>query len=209
MNLLNNLKWRYATKKFDPVRKISEDNLNKLLTAANLSPSSYGLQPYKIIRVTSPELRSLLREFSWNQSQITDAAEMLIFCNYTKFGTSEIDEYLNLTCEIRNQSFDTIKGYGDFMTEKLGEKSELEMFRWSSNQAYLALANLISASAELKIDSCPMEGFDSTKYNEILGLTSRHLNSLVVVTLGYRHSSDSTQHLSKVRKPLSTLVESV
>ncbi len=207
MNLIKNLKWRYATKHFDSLKKVSQENLNKLMEVVQLSVSSYGLQLYKVLIIEDKELREKLKPASWEQSQITDASHLFIFCNYTNVNTKNVDEFLELTAKTQDIHINNLNGYGDFIKAKIDEMTKLEQNNWTVRQTYLALGNLINACAELKIDACPMEGFDSEKYNAILGLTEQNLNATVIATIGYRLEEDSAQFHLKVRKPLNKLFE--
>jgi nitroreductase len=199
-NFLNNQNWRYATKKFDISKKISTDNINTLKEAIRLSSSSYGLQPYKIIIVENPKLREKLQPAAWGQSQIVEASHLLIFANDTNIGDDAIDVYLNSISATRQIPIEALTGYGDFMKSKISTLEPAVKDVWTSKQTYLALGNLLNAAAELKIDVTPMEGFDPTQVNEILGLDKLNLNASLIATIGYRHEEDATQHQKKVRK---------
>jgi nitroreductase len=192
--------WRYATKKFDTTKKISTEDLNTLKEAIRLSTSSFGLQLYKVIIVENPEIRAKLLAASWGQSQITDASQVVVFANYTKIDNSDIDAYLNNIVATRGIPLEAISGYGDFMKGAISSKSNEDQNVWNQKQTYLALGNLLNAAAELKIDACPMEGFDAAQYNQILGLDELNLNAAVVCPIGYRSPEDDTQHYKKVRK---------
>ena len=209
MELIENLKWRYATKKFDPVKKVNPEDLEKIKEAIQLSASSYGLQLYKILMIEDKALRERLKPASWGQSQITDASHLLVFCNYSVVRDEHIDTYLELKAQTQGTNLNDLNGYGDFMKKKLAEKTDMEQNHWTARQAYLALGNLLAACAELKIDACPMEGFEPQQYNDILGLTERGLNAAVVATIGYRSKEDKTQNAGKVRKPLHLLFEPI
>lgn len=209
MDIINSLKWRYATKKFDPNKTISNKDLGLLKQAVQLSVSSYGLQLYKVLIIEDKEIRKKLQTASWNQKQITEASHLFVFCNYNKVESDHIDSFIRLTAETRNLEFEKIKGYGDFIKTKLSEKNEIEQSNWLERQPYLALSNLLMACASMQIDSCPMEGFESDEYNRILGLDEKGLNACVIATVGYRDSSDETMKLSKVRKPIEVLFEEV
>ena len=209
MEFIQNQNWRYATKKFDQNRKVSSENLELLKQVVQLSVSSYGLQLYKVLIIENQEIRKKLLTASWNQSQITDASHLLVFCNYTEVKSQDIDYYIDLTATAKNQKSESLKGYGDFMKMKLSEKTKEEQFYWSKCQTYIALANLLSACAELKIDSCPMEGFEPKQYNQILGLNEQGLNASVIATIGYRSAEDLTQNSAKVRKPEQELFENI
>lgn len=197
---IENLKWRYATKKFDPTKKISQEDLDILLDAVSLSASSYGLQPYKVLVVENLEIREQLRPAAWGQSQITDASHLIVFANRTNFGNELVDDYISNVGTTRALPTESLKGYAEFMKSKLLPLSEDSKAVWTAKQTYIALGNLLSAAAFLKIDSCPMEGFDAQKFNEILNLDKMDLNASVLATLGYRSEEDTTQHLKKVRK---------
>jgi len=207
MNYIENLKWRYATKRFDSSKKISTENLEKLKEAIQLSVSSYGLQLYKVIIVENAALREKLKPASWGQDQITEASHLVVFCNYTNVKDKHVDDFLNMVAKSQDMEVKNLSGYGDFMKGKIKEMTTSESFNWTSRQTYLALGNLLSACAELKIDSCPMEGFEPEKYNEILGLYKQGLNAAVIATIGYRSNEDHTQNRPKVRKPLNELFE--
>ncbi len=207
MNYIENLKWRYATKKFDSSKKISSENLEKLKEAIQLSVSSYGLQLYKVIIVENSTLREKLKSVSWGQDQITEASHLVVFCNYTNVKDKHVDNFLNKTAKTQDMEIKNLSVYGDFMKGKINEMTKSESFNWTSRQTYLALGNLLSACAELKIDSCPMEGFEAEKYNDILGLSEQGLNAAVIATIGYRSNEDHTQNRPKVRKSLNELFE--
>ena len=199
-DLLQNRNWRYATKKFDPSKKISAENLDALLEAARLSASSYGLQPYHIFVISAPEIREQLKPVSWGQSQITDASHLLVFAGVNDFDQTLLDGYLNRVSNTRKIPLDNLKDYGDFMKSKLLGLPVQTKQQWAARQVYLALGNVMQAAAELAIDSCPMEGFEVEKYNEILGLSKKGLTAAVLLPVGYRSEEDATQHLAKVRK---------
>lgn len=202
---IDKLNWRYATKKFDSSKKIEKEKLNTLLEATRLSASSYGLQPYHVLIVENEEVRQKLKPVSWGQSQITDASHLIVFTNKTAFKEDLVDDYLKNVGATRGVAEKDLKGYSDFMKSKLMELSDTEKEVWTSNQVYLALGNVMTIAAELEIDTCPMEGFETEKYNEILGLNGKSLNAVVVLAIGYRSREDETQHYPKVRKSTKEL----
>lgn len=206
---IENQNWRYATKKFDATKKISTEDLNTLKEAIQLSTSSYGLQPYKVLIIENPEIRKQLQPVSWGQTQIVDASHLLVFANYTSLDENHIDDYVKNIAKSRKLEVENLKGYADFMKSKILALPKDELAIWTSKQTYLALGNLINAAAELKIDVTPMEGFEPEKYNEILGLNKLGLNASLVAPLGYRHDEDANQHLAKVRKPITELFETI
>lgn len=199
-NFIKNANWRYATKKFDATKKVSDADLQTLKEAIRLSASSYGLQPYQVILVENQELRAQLQPAAWGQSQIVDASHVLVFANFTNIGDTEIDAYLKNMAETRGLPLEALQGYGDFMKSKISSLPVEQRNNWTSKQTYLALGNLLNAAAELNIDVTPMEGFEPEKVNEILGLNERGLNASLIATIGYRHAEDATQSYAKVRK---------
>jgi len=199
-NFIKNANWRYATKKFDATKKVSNEDMEILKEAIRLSASSYGLQPYKVIFVENPEVRAQLQPAAWGQSQIVEASHLLVFANITDFGNSQIDTYINNIAVTRGLPIDALQGYSDFMKSKISTLPLENRNIWTSKQTYIALSNLLNAAAELNIDVTPMEGFEPAKFNEILGLDALGLNASLVATIGYRHSEDDTQNYVKVRK---------
>lgn len=199
--IIENLNWRYATKKFDADKKITETDLAVLKEAIRLSASSYGLQPYQVIIVENKELRQQIKAVGWNQTQITDSSELVIFANITNVGATEIQKYIANMAQVREIPLASLKGFEDMMNNAVDSLTDDAREIWTAKQAYIALGTLLSAAADLKIDATPMEGFDCNAVNTILGLTEKGLSAAVIVSLGYRHDQDATQHLKKVRKP--------
>lgn len=208
-SFITNQNWRYATKKFDATKKVSNEDLQILKEAIQLSTSSYGLQPYKVLIIENPEIRKRLQPVSWGQTQIVDASHLIVFANYTNITETHIDDYINNIAQSRKLNVEDLAGYSDFMKSKILALPQEQLAVWTSKQTYLALGNLLNAAAELKIDVTPMEGFEPEKYNEILGLDKLGLNASLVAPIGYRHEEDATQHLVKVRKPLEELFETI
>ncbi|WP_299606771.1 NAD(P)H-dependent oxidoreductase [uncultured Aquimarina sp.] len=209
MQLIQNLEWRYATKKFDPEKKVSKSDLENIKKAISLAASSYGLQAYKVLIIEDPEVRKKLQPESWGQSQIVDASQLIVFCNYTNVDNQVIDDYLKLKADIQNLNLEDLKGYGDFMKSKITELPDEIMKAWTAKQTYIGLGNLLVACAELKIDACPMEGFSPEGYDNILNLSEKGLSAAVIATIGYRSEEDMTQHSKKVRKPIQELFETI
>lgn len=199
-NLLDSPNWRYATKKFDASKKISDTDLQTIKEAIRLSASSYGLQPYKVLIIESPEIRAKIQPVAWGQSQIVEASHLLVFANQTHFGDAEIEAFGANIVETRGISAESIQGYVDFMKSKISTLPLETRNNWTSKQAYIALGTLLNTAASLKIDATPMEGFEPEKVNEILGLDKLNLNATLIVALGYRHEDDIAQHFKKVRK---------
>lgn len=207
MQLIKDLKWRYATKKYDATKKVSTENIAHIKEAVALAASSWGLQLYKIIDVKNPAIRESLKPHSWGQTQITDASHLFVFCSHTTVSDQDTDDYLALKSKMQGMSVEDLKGYGDFMKMKINEKAPEEVLAWTTRQTYIALGNALIAAAALEIDTTPIEGFEPEKYNEILGLKEKGLSASVVLAIGYRHEEDATQHQPKVRKSIDTLFD--
>lgn len=198
--LLDNLNWRYATKKFDAAKKIADADLNTLKEAVRLAASSYGLQPYKVVIVENPEIREQLKAAAYGQTQITDASQIFIFANDLNAGAESVDAYIKNISETRGVPADALAGFADMMKGTIANLSQEAKNIWTAKQTYIALGTLLAAAAELKIDATPMEGFNAAAFNEILGFDKLGLNASVIATVGYRHGEDDTQHYKKVRK---------
>lgn len=202
---LKDQRWRYATKRFDTTKKVSVGKLNILKEAIQLAPSSYGLQAFKVLIIEDSNLRQRLLPYSWGQRQITECSHLFVFCYYTAGYMHEVDKYIEHTARERKQALEDLKGYGDFIKTQLFEMGSGELNAWASRQTYIAMNNLLAACASLRIDSCPMEGFDPNGYDEVLGLSDQHLCAAIIAPVGYRDSEDKSQYLRKVRKPFEDL----
>ncbi|MBE7640370.1 NAD(P)H-dependent oxidoreductase [Salegentibacter sp. BLCTC] len=199
-NYNEKLNWRYATKKFNPEKSLSEEQVDYLQKSIQLSASSYGLQPYEVFVVTDKETKEKLKEAAWNQSQLTDASHVFIFAGLKKLNENYIDSYLENISKIREMKVQDLSGLKDMLTSNIVEKPEEQQKIWAQKQAYIALGNLLSAAAHLKVDTCPMEGFDAKKIDQVLGISGTNLTTAVIATAGYRSYEDQMQHAKKVRK---------
>ncbi|WBL26340.1 NAD(P)H-dependent oxidoreductase [Zunongwangia sp. HGR-M22] len=199
-NTIENLKWRYATKKFDASKKISKENLEELLEGVQLSASSYGLQPYQIFVVENPEVREKLKAAAWNQTQLTEASQVIVFANHKKLDEAYVDNYIKNVAETRDLKVEDLQGMADMIKNSTLQFSDAEQNEWAQKQAYLALGFLLNTAAHLKIDVCPMEGFSAEEFDNILGLEEKGLHTAVIACVGYRSKEDKTQHAAKVRK---------
>ncbi len=200
--LVHALNWRYATKKFDPNKQIPKEDRETLFESLRLSASSMGLQPYRFIRVTNADLREQLRKVSFDQSQITDASEMIVFAAKTEYSVSDIERIIRLGGELRGYDEDKLVKRIESTKRYVDRKSKSELFEWNARQAYIAMGSLLTAAAVLGIDACPMEGINGAEYDRILGLNPLNLGSLAVVTLGYRSEIDKYSSEAKVRLPM-------
>jgi len=206
-NYIDDLNWRYAVKQFDASKEVSEEDLQKLIDAVQLSASSYGLQPYKILVIKDQAVKEKLKAAGYNQSQFSDATAVFVFAHQTDFDVELIDSYIELSERIKELETGTLAGYANLMKNALLNLPQEAKAGWTSRQAYIALGNLLSAAAAHKIDACPMEGFEAAAFDEILGLTEQNLHAVVVAAVGYRSAEDETQHAPKVRRPQEELFE--
>jgi nitroreductase len=196
--LLTQLEWRYATKRFDSSKKIAADTWAALESSLVLSPSSFGLQPWRFLVVNDKPTREKLMPLSWNQSQIVDASHMVVLAAKKDLSKEDVQRYVKRIAEVRGVSESDIAGYRDMMVGFVeGTKGTIN--EWAAKQVYIAMGVLLTSAALLGIDACPMEGIDPAKYDEILGLPKDGYRTLAVVTLGYRHGEDSYAGAKKVR----------
>jgi nitroreductase/dihydropteridine reductase len=205
--IIEDLNWRYAVDQFDPKQKVSDDDLNTILEAFRLAPSSYGLQPLKLLVIENHSLRSELLAVSYNQRQVVDCSHLLVICAYEQITETIIDKLMLLTSAAQNKSMESMEGYAAFLKRTILAMEPEDMKQWNSRQAYIALGHILHTCAQLRIDSTPMEGFQKEAYDELLGLKGQNLHSVVACPIGYRSEHDTQQHQPKVRKPLNDVVE--
>ena len=209
-DLVAQLRWRYAVKKFDPARKIPGDQWNDLEQALVLTPSSYGLQPWRFVVVTDAETRAKLRPASWNQSQVTDCSHYVVFACRGKFGAADIDRYVKRIAEVRGVAAESLARYRDAMVRDLVEGPRSKAIdEWVALQTYIALGNFMTAAAVAGIDTCPMEGIEPLKYDEILGLPAEGCRTAVACAAGYRAADDKYAAAPKVRYPVDDVIRRV
>lgn len=205
--IIKDLNWRYATKKFDPTKKISSDNLNVILESLRLTPSSYGLQPYKFLLVENSELREELTGASYNQEQVKDASHLIVMCAYRELKLEHVYNYMGRIASARNVDKETLDGFSN-MIQNTSLKMELSKQKgWMESQVYIALGQLMHTCANLKIDATPMEGFNAAEYDRILNLEAQNLHATLVCPIGYRHEDDFTQSRAKVRKSIDEIID--
>lgn len=197
--IIDDLEWRYATKKFDSNKKINDSDLNELLESLRLAPSSFGLQPWKFIVIDNEKLRAEMRKCAWDQSQITDASHIIVLCAKNDIGEKEIDEFVNKVSEIRGISLVDLGKHKEMLMGYRNNATNKFISNWAKRQLYIALGFLISVAARKRIDSCPMEGFENEKFDNLLGLNNSEYCSVAVCALGYRADDDSYAKLKKVR----------
>ncbi len=199
-NELEQLNWRYATKKFDTSKKLTTQQLDGLLTAIQLAPTSYGLQPFKVLVVSNPVVREQLKAAAYGQTQVSDASELLVFATYANYTEDHVDEYATNIIATRGVKPADIQGFVDTMKGTVNGLTQEQLQVWNTKQAYIALGFLLQTAALNGIDACPMEGFDAAKFDEILGLADKNLKAIVIAPIGFRAEDDTYQHYKKVRK---------
>lgn len=206
--LLQALQWRYATKQFDPSRKIPASTWTALEDALVLTPSSFGLQPWKFLVIQDAALREKLVPHSWNQRQVADASHLVIMTVRKKVDVAHVDRFMAETAKSRGIGVDALAGYRTMIVKDVveGERSRIAT-EWAIRQAYIALGNLMTSAALLGIDTCPMEGFEVARYDEILGLEPLGYTTAVLCPVGYRAATDKYASLPKVRFSKSSVIE--
>jgi nitroreductase len=198
--LIPALNWRYATKAFDSTKKLSEEQLEILLSAVQLAPTSYGLQPFKIIVISDQDVKDKLKAAAYEQVQVAQASQVFVFAIHKNYTTTHVDAYAKDIVETRGVTLEDIKGFVDTMKGTVISRTQEQLANWNARQAYISLGFLLETAALNDIDACPMEGFDNAKFDEILGLDSMNLTSVVMATVGFRSDEDKYQFAKKVRK---------
>ena len=209
-DLREHLNWRYATKQFDPTKTIAPELWTALEDALVLTPSSYGLQPWKFLIVTSPELKAQLQPFSWNQSQVTDCSHYVVFAIKKNLTAEDVDRFIARIAQVRESSIDAVAGYRNAIVSDLvdGTRS-FNINDWSTRQTYIALGNFMTSAALLGVDTCAMEGIEPVNYDRVLGLSARGFTTVVACAAGYRSEADKYASLAKVRFPKSEILETL
>ncbi len=204
-SLLRVLNARYATKKFDSTRKIDDVTWNTLEEALLLSPSSYGLQPWKFVVITDPQWKEELAPHAWNQPQITACSHLVVFCARRELDGDDVQHLMNATAEKRGIAATDLHGYASMIGSAISNLSPDDLLNWNKRQVYLALDQFLLSCAFLGVDACPMEGFSNAKFDEVLGLTD--VTTTVIATAGYRAQDDKYADLAKVRYERDEIIE--
>jgi nitroreductase len=208
--ILEALNWRYAVKKFDNTKKISDSDWEILSESIRLAPSSYGLQPWKFLIVKDPAVRKKLTPISWNQTQIEDCSHLVVITTLKKVSEEHITKHINHTAATRGMDPANLAGYKDMMVGNLvkGPAAEFSQF-WTQRQAYIAMGFLMETAAMMKIDTCAMEGISPTDYDKVLGLESSAWKTVAVVACGYRSAEDSYGKMKKVRFHANDVIQTI
>ncbi len=201
-NSIENLEWRYAVKKFDSERMLSQEKVELLKQAFNLTATSYGLQPIRMVVLKDKELQKRLVPHSFGQQQVAQASHILVICIENVINSDFIRNYFERVKKIRNTPDEVLEPYLVALLDDFSQKRTSEIRQWCVNQAYLAMGNLLTVCAMEKIDSCPMEGFDPEGYDGLLELGKKGLNSILVLPVGYRAKDDMFSSFKKVRKTM-------
>ena len=205
--LLSSLNFRYATKKFDPTRQIPEEEWEVLEHSLVLAPSSFGLQPWKFIVINSPELRTRLRQHSWNQSQITEASRLVVFTTRTDLTEPDVDRFMTRLAAVQGRDASTLEGYRNVIVSFASAMNREARHAWNARQTYIALGQFMASAAVLGIDTCPIEGFDPAGYDAELELGDTGYATSVVCAAGYRSVEDKYAATPKARFPHEELIE--
>jgi nitroreductase / dihydropteridine reductase len=208
MNIIEQLRWRYATKKFDANKKLSKANIDTLKEAFNLTATSFGLQTISMLVITNNKLKETLLTHTYNQKQVINASHLLVICIQNDITDTDVAMYFDSVKTIRNTPETILEPFKNNLLKTMQNMSVIERQKWSMNQAYIALGNLMTVCAVEGIDACPMEGFVSEKYDEILNLKDLGLKSVLLLPVGYRAEDDMFASFKKVRKSLDkTIIE--
>ncbi len=205
-SVIAQLNWRLAIKFFDPNKKVSDSDLTLLVEALRLTPSSYGLQPWKFVIVKNPEIREKLTAASYGQKQVRDASHLIVFCAKTNLNQMDVDHYIQSTADTRGLNLEVLAGFKGILSDFINKKSKENLQIWAMKQVYIALGNLLTTCAMVDIDACPMEGFDVAVYNQILGLEKMEVTAVVVCPIGYRLEDAPEIKDKKIRFPKEELV---
>lgn len=203
---IEKLQWRYATKKFDASKTLSEEKLNVIKEAFNLTATSFGLQPLKLVVISDAGLKEKLLPLTYNQPQVRDASHVLILCIEKKIDEKFIIDHFKRVEGTRKTPREILEPFERNLIESFTQKDSTEIRDWMVNQLYLTLGALLTVCAVEKIDACPMEGFQSDKYDTLLGLDKKGLESVIVLPVGYRDETDFFINLEKVRRGVDELV---
>lgn len=208
MNVIEALNWRYAVREFSS-KRLDEQKIEQLLNATRLSATSYGLQPYRMIRVDDKNVRQQLLPHSMGQEKVVDCSHLIVFAAMTDIGDEMVERYIHSVASIRGIAIDELAGLGEHMRSVFAGMSPIHKREWAHQQAHIALGTLLTTAAIMQIDSCPMGGIEPAGYDKVLGLRERGLETSVIVALGIRHPEDNNAGLKKVRYDLREMLLTV
>jgi len=206
MNLKEILNWRYSTKQFDETNPLKDEQVKKVLDLTNLSAASYGMQPFKMVVIKNQDLKQKLVASSYGQTNIADSSHLIVFAARTDINEDFVENYIGHIAKQRNVSVESQASFKKMLINYINNKDSESLFKWASEQIYIAMGTFLIACASEQIDACPIGGFIPKQYDEILDLEKHNLKSVVVAVMGYRHKEDKYQHKQKVRKPLNEMI---
>jgi nitroreductase len=210
MDLIELCKWRYATKKMDPSRAVPEEKVERILEAIRLAPTSSGLQPFEVLVVTNPEVRARIRPIAWDQSQIVECSQLLVFAAWDNYTEERINRMFDLTNQVRGVTLERWESYRRMLLANYPPRTAEENFQHAARQAYVALGFAMLAAAAEGVDCTPMEGFSNEALDEILDLRAKNLRSVLMLPLGYRDAAnDWLVDLNKTRRTREELIAEV
>ena len=202
---IEDLQWRYATKKFDPDKKLNSEQLETLIQAFNLTATSYGLQPCRLVVVENTALKEKIVPMAYGQRQVVDASAVLVLCT-KRMSEEYLKDYFDRVQQTRDTSDEVLSPFRKQLIDKFTDMSAAQIESWARNQAYITLGTLMSTCAQQRIDSCPMEGFIPEQLDQLLELESKGLKSVLMLPVGYRAADDMFADMKKVRLPLEDSV---
>jgi len=203
------LQWRYATKKFDPARRIPQETWELLEQTLVLTPSSFGLQPWQFLIIENPAVREELRAASWGQSQITDACHLVVFTARTTLDEEDVSRWMERISEVQSTPLEVLAPLQSVIKGFIHPMSPEDRRAWNTRQVYIALGQFMAAAAVLGIDTCPLEGIDPAGYDRVLGLEGTGYATVVGCAVGYRAADDRSAALPKVRYPHDRLIRRI
>ncbi len=206
MNIIESLEWRYASKKFDPTKKLTDTQVETLKNAFNLTPTSFGLQPVKMIIIKDQELKDKIFPHSYFQEQVTTCSHLLVICIDTVVDEKTIDKYFDYEKKVRGTTEEVVGQFRAQLKDMYNHKSKEEIEQSSIYQTYIILGNLMTVCAVEKIDNCPLEGFVPSEIDKILDLKEKNLKSVLMLPVGFRAEDDIMSGMKKVRKPLEDII---
>ena len=205
MDILEALKWRYAVKKFDANKKLTDPQVDRLLDGLCLTATSMGMQLMEFLVIQEDLLKEKIYPIAYNQSQIKDCSHLIVLCRKAVVNEEDIDELIHLTAEKRKLEKETLSGFKQMLSSTL-RMTPSQQAHWMENQVYIAMGNLLTICAVEQIDACPMEGFNSADLDQVLKLSEKGLKSVLMCAVGYRSSEDKYNGLQKVRRKRKNLV---
>ncbi len=199
LNTIAQLNWRYATKAYDPTKKLSTDQRKLIMEALRLSPSSLGLQAWKFVHVTDPAIRLKLLPAAYGQKPVTDASDLFVLASRTSIDEAYVDHFLATIAETRGVPVESLAEYKGMCMQPIKTKTTAQLEEWLARQVYIPLGVALTVAAINNIDATPMEGFDAAQFDQILGLKELGLSARVLMPVGFRSKDDKYQHAKKVR----------